>query len=201
MHQGSTKQRIAFIGTGILLSSPAFAHVGHGQETGTIINSFIAGVTHPLTGLDHLAMLLGVGFLSAQTPGLKKQMSLMVSALASILLGLAFGAMTGGFSFSGMEALILGSVFVAAATLGFKAFGRSHLATLGSMLSVAMLLAHGWAHGVEAPASALLSFAPGMLVSATGILIAGNFIGRAVPARWLSPVLAFSGVMLALASW
>ncbi|WP_046220206.1 HupE/UreJ family protein [Photobacterium halotolerans] len=199
MHQGSTKQRIVFIGTGILLSSPAFAHVGHGQEAGTIIDSFMAGVTHPLTGLDHLAMLLGVGFLTAQTPGLKKQMSLMVSALASILLGLAFGAMTGGFS--GMEALILGSVFVAAATLGFKAFGRSHLATLGSMLSVAMLLAHGWAHGVEAPASALLSFAPGMLVSATGILIAGNFIGRAVPARWLSPVLALSGVMLALASW
>ncbi|NAW64135.1 HupE/UreJ family protein [Photobacterium halotolerans] len=198
MHQGSTKQRIAFIGTGILLSAPAFAHVGHGQEAGTIINSFMAGVTHPLTGLDHLAMLLGVGFLSAQTPGLKKQMSLMVSALASILLGLAFGAMTGGFS--GMETLILGSVFVAAAALGFKAFGRSHLATVGSMLSVAMLLAHGWAHGVEAPASALLTFAPGMLVSATGILIAGNFIGRAVPARWLSPVLAFSGVMLALAS-
>lgn len=198
MSQLSNQHRLVIFTLGALVAVPAFAHVGHGQETGAIVDSFMAGVTHPLTGLDHLAMLLGVGFISAQTPGLKKQLSLIVSALLSILLGLSFGALTGAFT--GMESLILGSVFVAAAALGFKASGRSHLATVGAVLSVVMLLAHGWAHGVEAPASALFAFAPGMLVSATGLLITGHLIGRAVPARWLSPVLAFSGVMLALAS-
>ncbi|WP_249199465.1 HupE/UreJ family protein [Photobacterium sp. GJ3] len=193
-----TYQRLTIAATSSLLTFPTLAHVGHGQEAGVIASSFMAGVSHPLTGLDHLAMLLGVGFLSALTPGLKKQLSLMVSALSSILLGLVFGVLTGGFS--GMEALILGSVFIVAAALGLKASRRNHLANIGTLLSLSLLLAHGWAHGAEAPAAAVLAFAPGMLVSATALLITGNLIGRAVPARWLSPLLAFSGVMLALAS-
>lgn len=45
----------------LMLALPAFAHPGHDS------NPLQDGLLHPLTGLDHLLMLLGTGALAALT--------------------------------------------------------------------------------------------------------------------------------------
>lgn len=45
----------------LMLALPAFAHPGHDA------NPLQDGLLHPLTGLDHLLMLLGTGVLAALT--------------------------------------------------------------------------------------------------------------------------------------
>ena len=45
----------------MLLTTPAFAHPGHMEH------GLSSGLLHPMTGLDHLMMLLTSGFLAALT--------------------------------------------------------------------------------------------------------------------------------------
>ena len=58
----SIKNTTQFIGSlcFLMTSSFAYAHPGHGTSI-----SFISGVLHPLNGLDHLLVILLVGFWSA----------------------------------------------------------------------------------------------------------------------------------------
>jgi len=48
----------------VLGASPALAHVGHGTTA-----SFAAGIAHPLSGLDHIAVMLVVGLWAALKGG------------------------------------------------------------------------------------------------------------------------------------
>ena len=48
----------------LLLTPPlAFAHPGHGD------NGLMAGICHPISGLDHLLAMLAVGLWAAQQQG------------------------------------------------------------------------------------------------------------------------------------
>ena len=174
-----------------VFSGSALAHTG----TDTLMAStFANGLLHPLTGLDHLLMLLGVGFLAAQMKG--KQVSVILGALVTMLIGTGFGALTG--LMTGMESLILASVFIVAAAVWKQSQQVAANINLLSSAAVVMVLFHGWAHGVEAPAAQLVQFVPGMLISAAALLTLGAVIGRQVSAKWLSPSLGFSGVLVAL---
>ncbi len=174
-----------------LLAMPALAHTGHGT---TVATSFLEGILHPITGLDHLAMLLGTGFIAAQVKSAQKQQMIMLSALISLVAGMAVGALSGAFA--AMETLILASVFIASFALMVQKHSKSVLAAL---VSVAMLAVHGWAHGVEAPAEGVTLFTFGMLLGAGGIVLTGRYVGSHVPAKWLSPALGSSALLLALA--
>ncbi len=48
----------------VLGASPALAHPGHGSAV-----SFAAGVAHPLSGLDHIAVMVAVGLWAALKGG------------------------------------------------------------------------------------------------------------------------------------
>ena len=173
-----------------VFSGSALAHTG--TET-FMASTFANGLLHPLTGLDHLIMLLGVGFLAAQMKG--KQVSIIVGALVTMLIGTGFGALTG--LITGMESLILASVFIVAVAVWKQSQQVAAKVNLLSSAAVVMVLFHGWAHGVEAPAAQLVQFVPGMLISAAALLTLGAVIGRQVSAKWLSPSLGLSGVLVA----
>ena len=174
-----------------VFSGSALAHTG---TDSLMASTFANGLLHPLTGLDHLLMLLGVGFLAAQMKG--KQVSVILGALVTMLIGTGFGALTG--LMTGMESLILASVFIVAAAVWKQSQQVAANINLLSSAAVVMVLFHGWAHGVEAPAAQLVQFVPGMLISAAALLTLGAVIGRQVSAKWLSPSLGFSGVLVAL---
>lgn len=174
-----------------VFSNAALAHTGTESMAG---GSFIDGLLHPLTGSDHLIMLLGVGFLAAQMEG--KQVSIIFGALLTMLIGTGFGALTG--MMTGLESVILASVFIVAVAVWKQSQQVASKVNLLSSAAIVMVLFHGWAHGAETAAAQLVQFVPGMLVSAAGLLTIGAAIGSQVSAKWLSPSLGVSAVLVAL---
>ena len=53
--------RVALAGAALLLATPAWAHVQQGQAAG-----FLAGLRHPVSGLDHILAMVAVGLWGAQ---------------------------------------------------------------------------------------------------------------------------------------
>ncbi|CAM2816644.1 HupE/UreJ family protein [Moritella viscosa] len=193
--QGASKKVISLAAGLTAISTAVFsgsvlAHTG--PET-FMASTFTDGLLHPLMGLDHFVMLLGVGFLAAQMKG--KQVSIILGALVTMLIGTGFGALTG--LITGMESLILASVFIVAVAVWKQSQQVAAKVNLLSSAAVVMVLFHGWAHGVEAPAAQLVLFVPGMLISAAALLTLGAVIGRQISAKWLSPWLGLSGVLVA----
>ncbi len=173
--------RYAFItGLGLLLISPLlWAHPGHSHDH----SSFVYGLMHPLTGLDHLAMLLGIGALGAWQ-ATKQRIQLYVGTLGIMFAGAIMGLIT-GFE-TGVEAIILASMFLIAVGLFFSLRGL-----LPMLAALVLVMFHGWAHGLEMPAGGVMTFMPGMLVMASLIMAAGYALGKTFQPKWLG---AGSGV-------
>lgn len=153
----------------------AFAHPGH-DESG-----LLAGVAHPLTGMDHLLAMFAVGLWAAQQKGGARWM-LPVTFVVSML----FGGLLG---FDGLAVPYL-ETGIAASVL---AFGLLVALAARPSLAIAVVttgvfgLAHGIAHGLELPEmSSPASYAIGF-VAATSVLHATGY----ALARW-TPVAASS---------
>ena len=57
------KKTLSIAALAAVMATPALAHPGHGVE------SFAAGVAHPLIGLDHIAVMVAVGLWAALKGG------------------------------------------------------------------------------------------------------------------------------------
>jgi urease accessory protein len=119
-------------------SSAAFAHVGHGSTA-----SFSAGVAHPLSGLDHMAVMIAVGLWAA----LKGGRALWVWPMAFVgvmLIGGALGMAHVAVPF--VEPGILASVIA----LGLLvALAIDLPVAAGAPVVAVFALLHGHAHGTE----------------------------------------------------
>ena len=172
---------------GLALSLPAAAHPGH-MGTG-----FAAGLLHPLTGLDHLLALLGVGLWSRQQVHAGHGAMGMPAFVAPVFLVLmALGAST-GLAPPALETSVAATVLV----LGVLAASGGRLAP-----SVALLLAggcgflHGLAHGHELTG---LGSGAGFLLTSSLVMAAGAGIGTlAGPAtrRLLGAAIGAAGLCL-----
>ncbi|MFD2838727.1 HupE/UreJ family protein [Azotobacter vinelandii] len=153
-----------------LLPGAAFAHPGHGG------NGLIAGLLHPLGGLDHLLAMLAIGIWAAQQPR-----SLKLAVPATFLVALLGGfvlAMTGtglpqvetGIALS---VLLSGLLIACAARLP---------APVALTLTAVFALFHGHAHGLEVSGNPL-GFAAGFLAASLGLLLGGGLLDAAVQRR------------------
>ena len=145
----------------------ALAHVGHDggahHEMG-----FIEGFLHPLTGADHLIVMLLVGVWSAMNT---RQWWLAPLAFAGLLL---IGALVGmaGVTLGGTETI------VAASLLGLGMMVAMQLklpALVGALIIGAFAIFHGLAHGSELSHS--FGALAGMVIATAGLHIAGLGIG------------------------
>ncbi|GAA5644488.1 MULTISPECIES: HupE/UreJ family protein [Vibrio] len=166
------------LGTLLLSTTPAWAHPGH--ETA----SFSSGLTHPVTGFDHLIMLIAFGILVAcLNVSVKRQVLLIGAALLSMASGLLAGKWFGFIS--GVELAIAASLFVVSGAI-WQAFSASqNTLRLAVSLCVGLIFFHGYAHGVEAQ-GAVSHFGLGMLLSACALMVLGIQFGRAFRSPWLS---------------
>ncbi|HDS1734276.1 MULTISPECIES: HupE/UreJ family protein [Pseudomonas] len=164
----------------LLVALPAFAHPGHDA------NPLHDGLLHPLTGLDHLLMLLGTGVLAALTG---RSLALPLATLAAMFGGAVLGHLLGGVI--GMETMIIASLLVAAGALLVP--GRQALLALAMPL---FALFHGWAHGVEATPSAFWLFSAGF-VTVSAVLLAAGFAMGCLLRRHSGLQKAFGGGLLA----
>jgi len=161
----------------VLLACTVLPAQAHGEGASGIGGGLLAGLLHPLLGLDHLVAMVAVGlwgaFLGAPAAWLLPVLFPLVMACGG-LLGIAqvpIPAVEAGIAVSG---IVLGLMVAAAA--------RPPLAVAGAVVA-AFAVFHGHAHGTELPASAnALAYSVGFVVS-TGLLhVAG--IGLGLLVRW-----------------
>ena len=126
-----------------LLPSLAYTHVGIGETGG-----FLHGLTHPVSGLDHICALLAVGLWAAQTGG-RSMWAVPLTFVSVMALGGILPLLGIGLPFAeqgiALSVLLLGVLIAASVCLP--------LWLSGSMVGL-FALWHGHAHGTEMPALA-----------------------------------------------
>jgi urease accessory protein len=130
----------------------ALAHPGHGFS-----NDLVQGLVHPLTGLDHVLMLLAISTWAARLAF--RERALVASCMAAFV---GIGALVPVGAGAMVEAAIALTVVGAGILLAME---RRWPAWATSAVAAAFSLVHGFAHGAEGPASDAYV---GGLVIATG---------------------------------
>ncbi|MCT0199015.1 HupE/UreJ family protein [Synechococcus sp. CS-1325] len=182
---------LASLGTAalVLAETPAQAHgFAHGGLT--------SGFLHPITGPDHLLLLIVVGaaasYLSAQ---------LLLWALAGALLGGIFGALGGSLPYG--EALAAFAISAVAVVIlrSHSSGAKPNLGLAGTVIATAVAV-HAMLHGHESPTDGtalswwLGAFSGSVLVSGSSFLVL-----RRLPLHWtakLAVLLALVGGVVAL---
>jgi urease accessory protein len=186
-------KRYAFAALALAASTaPALAHLDPAHH-----GSFMAGLSHPLFGLDHVLAMLAVGLWAA-----------MIGGRALWIVPAAFvGTMTAGYGLSlfavplpFVEPVILASVVA----LGLLVAAAVKLpAAVGAVLVGLFALFHGHAHGGELGSATALTFGLGFIASTAllhglgvglGMLVGGR---NSVATRILGALTAVGGAWLA----
>ena len=153
-----------------LQASVAIAHVGQGDIPG----GFVAGVEHPVFGVDHVVAMIAVGIWGAQLG----QPAIWVLPVTFPLV-MSIGGILGGLGLPmpGIEIGIAVSAIVLGCMIALAA--RPPLWVAAALVGTFAIF-HGYAHGTELPDSAnAIAFAAGFVI-ATGTLHAlGILIGVA----------------------
>ena len=145
-----------------LLAAPAlaFAHPGHGEH------GLVAGLAHPLTGLDHLLAMFAVGLWAAQQQGAVR-LALPCTFVGTMLVG-------GLLGFEGLQV-------------------RPPLA-LAMAATALFALAHGVAHGLELPdLSSPWLYALGFVAATAALHAAGYALVRFLP-QAAAPLVRLAGL-------
>lgn len=166
----------------LLLCFPAAAY---GHVAGEPGEGFVAGLLHPLVGLDHFLAMLGVGIVSSQMGGRK-----IFTIPAMFVLSMIGGAVAGvkGSEWPFTEAGIALSVVV----LGIAIATVKEDSNSWLVLAVVVLFGslHGHAHGLELPQAAdPVYYAAGFVSSTTSIHLLGVGIGYLFTSRSTSGIL------------
>lgn len=158
-------------------SSAAHAHPGHGEGV-------LAGLLHPLLGLDHLLAMLAIGLWASQlkgrTPALLFASFIGAMGLAALVVVMGAAQTLGEPGMVG-EFGIVCSLMLAGLLLAF----RVQLAPLaGAAVAGLFALFHGYAHGAEVPGGAVVwQYFAGFLLASLVLLHAGRVLGLML-ARW-----------------
>lgn len=174
----------------LLLPSVALAHAGHEGE------SFLAGLSHPVGGTDHVLAMVAVGLLAAQVGG-RALWATPVSFLAAMVTGGMIGL--AGLPFPAVEPMILASILL----LGVMVALAVRLPMVAMVPLVAVFgAAHGWAHGAEGPDAGLTLYATGFTLATAALHLVGLAAGRLLgpmPLRLMGGAAALAGAVLAVA--
>ncbi|NML15732.1 urease accessory protein UreJ [Azohydromonas sp. G-1-1-14] len=159
------------------VAGTAAAHPGHAT-------SLADGLAHPFLGLDHLLAMVAVGLWSARAlPAARRWQAPAVFVAAMLAAALAA---LGGVALPGVEVAIAASVMLCGVLV---ALGRRMSPNAGLALVALAALAHGLAHGAEAPAGGFAAFAAGFVAATAALHGAG--LALAVRAQRL-PALAWT---------
>lgn len=148
-------------------AGPALAHTGHGDAHG-----FVAGLLHPVGGLDHVLAMVAVGLLAARLGG----RALWAVPTAFVALMAAGGAL--GMNGVGLPYVETGIALSVVVFGGVLAAGVTPPVGLAVGLVGFFAIFHGHAHGAEMPGDASgLAYATGFMVATAMLHAVGAGLG------------------------
>jgi urease accessory protein len=153
----------------LVATNPAAAHVGHG------VAGLAAGLSHPMSGWDHLVPMVAIG-LWASAIGGRALWLLPLTFVAVMVAGAGLGL--AGFALPYAELLVLASVVTLSAMALLKL--RLNLAFSASIAAL-FALAHGHLHGGEMPMNVSgLTYFVGFAMATAALhgvgLVAGHYL-------------------------
>ncbi len=161
------KWLVGFTSILLMLSLPVYAHSGLDTEQG-----FIDGFLHPLMGIDHLLVMLGIGLWAAKLGG-KALWFVPVSFLLAMAAGAGLANL--GFTISSAETWVALSVIA----LGLLVWKNKLMSLQYSViLAAGFALSHGYVHAAELQGDAdVLSYASGFLLTTAVLHGVGVLVG------------------------
>jgi urease accessory protein len=157
-----------------LMTFAAWMHIS--REAG---QGFVAGLLHPVFGLDHFLAMLSVGIVSAQLGG-RRIFTVPATFVLSMIVGAVIGVYGRQWPLSevgiAVSVVVLG---IAIATVKEHGLGWPVLAVVALFGSL-----HGHAHGLELPKAAdPVYYGAGFVTSTTIIHLMGVGIGHLLTTR------------------
>lgn len=158
------KMILTLLGT-LAFPAIAFAHPGHDMA------NFVSGFSHPFTGIDHLLVMLAVGYWAGQSQSAARW-QLPLQFVLFMLGGVLLGAMIPGMAF--IEAAIAVSVLAMGLVILLNtSFNR----VWQLVLTTVFALLHGFVHGQELVAAGNgMAAVAGMLLATIILLSAGIYL-------------------------
>lgn len=176
-----------------LLAFPAiaFAHPGHDMA------NFASGFSHPFTGIDHLLVMLAVGYWAGQSQSAVRWQIPMLFVLF-MLGGVALGSMIPGLAF--VEVAIAVSVLA----MGVVILLSTSINRIWQLvLTTVFAVLHGFVHGQELVAAGNgMAAVVGMLLATMILLSSGVYLASfkdqlgLLVQRGFAAILTFSGAYL-----
>ncbi|MGH9400053.1 MAG: HupE/UreJ family protein [Thermoanaerobaculia bacterium] len=191
-HRNAGRQsREALLALLLLLLAPAsaLAHVSKGEAAG-----LLAGLRHPISGLDHVLAMVSVGLWGSQL-GAPAVWLLPVTFPMVMALGGMMGLL--GVPLPGVEIGIAASAIALGAAVAAEAKPRLAVA---AVLVGAFAVFHGHAHGTQLPAgqSGLL-YSMGFVIATGCLHVTGIGIGLIYRWSWGRKLLRIAGAGVAAA--
>jgi urease accessory protein len=150
-----------------LTAGPALAHVGQGHVAG-----FVQGISHPLSGLDHIIAMVAVGLYASYLGG--RNLWLIPSAFIATMI---FGGILGHSGFP--LPLVEGCIGLSVVVMSLAVAAGVNLPTIAAMALVSLFAVfHGHAHGSEgAELSSFLPYAAGFVIATAVLHFSGIGLG------------------------
>lgn len=152
------------------LAQPAVAH----ENQMIAYGSFLAGLTHPVLGLDHLLAMVSVGIVSVLIGG-----RAIWTVPGTFVAVMAVGAAVGWSGFEVPSIVVESAIALSVILLGGVIALNARLPLPLAMASVGFFgFFHGFAHGAEIPdIAAPMQYAPGFLLGTALLHLTGVLIG------------------------
>jgi urease accessory protein len=165
-----------------LVPSAALAHAGH-----NVGSHLMAGVLHPLTGVDHVLMIVAV---AAWTSLLSPAGRAVIAACLGLFVGAGtlLPAMGGPALEVAIALTVIGSGMLLATRPRWPLY-------LNGLLSAAFALIHGVAHGAEGPPDSGL-YVAGLITATAALALAVSSMAAHLQSR--SPWLRAAGMACAI---
>ena len=182
------KKNILLALVALTASTSAFAHPGHGLETG-----FATGFMHPLTGWDHLLVMLSLGIWAARRPAAQGWqlpvvfVGVMAVSALSVMLWLPLSL---------AEWMVAASVLVMGGLLSANIkLARSVQVAIVTLAAAA----HGYLHGIELDNRYSALF--GMVLATACLHAIGWMVGRQQQPWLQKTIQLLGGLMVGLGAY
>ncbi|WP_157995588.1 HupE/UreJ family protein [Peristeroidobacter soli] len=168
-----------------LMPATVMAHAG-GEA-----HSFMAGVLHPLLGLDHLVAILAVGLLAGHYGGAMRLWlpTCFVTAMAA---GATFGAGSAAQPFTEI------GLALSLIAFGLALHSKRSLRATPLIVSTAVFaLVHGLAHGTERAGDvSTLPFIFGLILTTATLHAIGVVLARPTLLKWSGRAISLLGIVV-----